>query len=113
MLRVANKDARSHVMWRKEFQGSNTKGMWIGEEEKSDYGVYSYGRHFPLYIWSRETKQWYGNDDRYSRTTSKHKSQLMPTDKNSITWLNTAQMLRIEHVGVVGFIKEKVSGLTI
>jgi len=38
--------------------------------------VYSYGKHWPLFIW--ENGVWYENEDRASVSTSKHRTQLHP-----------------------------------
>jgi hypothetical protein len=40
------------------------------------YVVYSYGPHWPLFVWHDGV--WYENKDRYSVTTSKHRSQAHP-----------------------------------
>lgn len=75
-MRIANKDARKEVANRWEFKGANTRREWIGHEAHTGYVVYSYGRHWPLFIWFDGV--WYGNADRYSVATSKHRSQLHP-----------------------------------
>lgn len=72
MDRVANSRAREYVNKRLPFIGSNTYAQWVNGK----YVVYSYGSHFPMYVWD---KGWIFNIDRYSRTTSKHQSQLRPT----------------------------------
>lgn len=75
-MKTANKDARREVANRWEFKGSNTYGEWIGKEATTGYVVYSYGRHWPLFIWFDGV--WYENGERYSVSTSKHRSQLHP-----------------------------------
>ena len=42
------------------------------------YVVYSYGPHYPLLVHDREERRWYVNTDRFSVTTSKHKTQCIP-----------------------------------
>ena len=78
MERVANRDARRYVQERKPFTGSNTEGVWRRDSNTHArrYVVTSYGNHFPLFIW--EDGVWYENVDKYSPTTTKHKSQLHP-----------------------------------
>jgi len=70
--KTSNRKARRFVQDREPFTGSNTSGGWEG---KDTYVVYSYGRHWPLFIWAG---WWYENAGRYSVTTSKHSSQLHP-----------------------------------
>ena len=72
-MRVSNKNARSLVVSRRDFTGSNIFGETNG---RGVYAVYSYGYHFPLY--ANINGQWYGNSDKYSVSTSRHYSQCNP-----------------------------------
>lgn len=71
MIRTSNQKARQYVTQRIPFKGSNTFGEW----DHGVYIVYSYGYHFPIFAWCGG---WFINNSRYSRTTSKHQSQLFP-----------------------------------
>ena len=42
------------------------------------YIVFSYGLHWPLFIYDYNKRQWYGNSDEYSITTSKRYGKLNP-----------------------------------
>ncbi|WP_212634847.1 hypothetical protein, partial [Salmonella enterica] len=42
------------------------------------YVVYSYGEHFPLFIYDHNSDTWLENSDGYSRTTSQHRSKAHP-----------------------------------
>lgn len=74
-MRIANRDSGHFVARREIFKANN-----IFSENYNDrfYIVYSYGYHFPLWVYDRKDRQWYGNSDKYSVTTSKHKSQSYP-----------------------------------
>jgi len=48
------------------------------EDRGSIYVVYSYGSHFPMYVYDNERREWYGNEDKYSSTTSRHQSHARP-----------------------------------
>lgn len=83
--KVPNRDARQFVQNRKPFTGSNLYGGWIvggwivageGETREERYVVYSYGRHWPLFIYTNGV--WFENEDKYGMTTSKHRSQSHP-----------------------------------
>lgn len=94
--RIPNTRARAYVQARKPFKGSNTFAFWqrcvapAGDHPASGvitlshvYVVYSYGFHWPLFIYEPGEEQsddgaWYENAERYSVTTSKHHSQLHP-----------------------------------
>ncbi len=72
-MKVSNRDAGRMVELRRAFQGSNTYGTEYGV---NNYAAFSYGAHWPLFVYYRGT--WYGNSEKYSVTTSKHKGQLRP-----------------------------------
>ena len=84
MEKVANYKARLLVQELKEFKGSNT----FSERTENCYTVYSYGKHFPLFVCIGY--KWYENKDRNSVSTSKHRSQLHPhveTEKCTTSFL--------------------------
>lgn len=80
---VGNSSARAYVQRCEEFNGSNTYGRVVRvnagrDNEEKMYVVYSYGVHWPLFIYHEPTGEWYENHEKHSRTTSKHRSQLHP-----------------------------------
>lgn len=106
--RVANSDARRYVQNLKEFKGSNTYSMWVHDRYGgSRYLVYSYGEHWPLFIY--EDGKWYENADKYSRTTSKHHGQLHPlyaTEEHSAD-----DMVMIADLGVARWMRRKLTSM--
>lgn len=44
------------------------------------YVVYSYRDTWPMFVFDRQTGTWYENEDKYSVTTSKHRTQCVPYD---------------------------------
>tara|TARA_R100001594_G_C3919884_1_gene235452 strand:+ start:266 stop:562 length:297 start_codon:yes stop_codon:yes gene_type:complete len=72
MLKIANKNASEYTTDKLEFAGNNTFARW----ENGAYVVYSYGDHFPMYVY--RNNQWYENSDKYSITTSKQQTQCRP-----------------------------------
>ena len=84
--RVANKDARAYVINKRPFKGSNTFGEFYhyGSREHDGsvtallYVVFSYARHWPLFVYDFKVDQWFSNCDKYSPSTSKHHTQLSP-----------------------------------
>jgi len=72
--KVSNKEARAYVQEKRVFKGSNTAGT----HRHGHYVVYSYGYHWPLFICLYGSQEWIENGDRYSVSTSKHRSQLHP-----------------------------------
>jgi hypothetical protein len=105
--RIANRDARAHIEEREEFTGSNIEAYDTASTTGTDlYVVLSYGAHFPMYIAESTyvtdgVVNWYGNKDKWGRTTTKHQSQCMPYHE-SITWFDTKDMIVIAKHGITG-----------
>jgi len=95
MERVANREARTYVNNRDEFKGNNTFGVWEGDM----YVVYSYGKHFPMYVYDSLMHVWFGNYDKYSASTSKHQSQLRPS--GDVIYRNTEFLKNVIYSGGV------------
>ena len=107
-MRVSNNKARQYVEKLEEFDGSNTKGMWHSWDEgaKKLFVVYSYGHHFPMYVYDDQENKWIGNKDKYSRSTTRHQSQLRPSSVG--LWLNTDEMTSVVRSrGIVGYLINK------
>lgn len=75
IAKVAGWKARPYVKAREAFRNHNNQlfGRW---ETPLLYVVYSYGEHWPLFVW--DGFDWYENEDKYSPTTTKHRSQTHP-----------------------------------
>jgi hypothetical protein len=73
MIKTSSGKCTQHVKNREVFKANN-----IFSESLPDgaYVVYSYGHHFPMYLYTHGV--WYRNKDRYSVSTSKHMSQASP-----------------------------------
>ena len=98
-MRVSNNKAIEYVEKLEEFDGSNTMGRWVGDENL--YVVYSYGSHFPMYIYDKVQGKWIGNKDKYSRSTTRHQSQLRPSSVG--LWLDTDEIKGLVwHGGLLG-----------
>jgi hypothetical protein len=110
-MRVSNSKARQYVEKLEEFQGSNMFGKWLDvgngrTETNLLYVVYSYGSHFPIYVWDSTEKKWIGNKDKYSRSTTRHQSQGRPSSVG--IWYDTDELKEvIWHGGLIGSIIER------
>lgn len=74
MFRVNNANARKYVQAKSLFKGSNL----FSERVSELYVVYSYGTHWPLFVYDRVSNVWYENMDKKSGTTSRHRKQAHP-----------------------------------
>lgn len=70
-------ECRHYVERRVPFHTSNKQlfGYWC---DSGVYACFSYGQHWPLFIYEPTTHQWFGNEDKYGTTTSKHYSKAYP-----------------------------------
>jgi len=102
MKQVANSKCRSLVAARLPFKGSNLWGEYI--DGTGHYVVLSYGYHFPLYIYAQG--MWFENEDGYSRSTTRHRSQARPTDKTIL--LGTRGMIALMNDGYQYLVKQRI-----
>lgn len=93
--RVANRDARRYVADKVVFSGSHLYSL---QHNDRLYVVYSYGPHFPIYIYDFELGNWFYNTDKYSPSTSKHQSQANPLAPNPI-YMDTDGMQALIRAG--------------
>ena len=108
-VKTSNIRCRALVKSRQPFTANNLFGVRMPANPDSNlterYVVYSYGTHFPLFVWQAcdqgsEFGMWFENQDRYSVTTSKHKSQSHP--HYPTTPMTTGALQRIAEDGLSG-----------
>lgn len=104
---TTNKQARELVLDKQEFKTSNGTIYGTHNLLADTYTVYSYGPHFPMYVYDYTTNQWYGNSDRYSRTTSKHQSRCRPP--SVAEWYPTHTMQQIAAHGIAGSVYHRLA----
>jgi len=100
---VTRREARAKVQALEEFKTSNGNlfARWekyhpVGTPSAWRYVVYSYGEHWPLFIWC--DGHWYGNEDKRSVTTSHHRSYAHPLQPIK-AWLTCGEMKKLAHTG--------------
>lgn len=101
-VKTSNIRCRQFVQSRQPFTANNLFGVYLeGNDELNlspRYVVYSYGTHFPLFV--HQSGVWFENQDRYSVTTSKHRSQSHPHCPTQP--MTTGAMRRIAEDGIAG-----------
>lgn len=88
MKKVQNKHVKNYVQRLEPFVASNLKAIKIG----MNYIVLSYN-WWPLFIYQDCTKKWFENQDRYSKTTSAHRTYSHPNVRTQL--LDSEQMKTI------------------
>jgi hypothetical protein len=104
-VKTSNCNARDYVQRCKEFKANNLWSEWVECMNTKDarYVVYSYDRHWPLFIYEVRTDMWFENASKYSVTTSKHRTQSHPYADT--TKLHVDDMIKVRNNGVVGMIQ--------
>lgn len=111
--RINGRLARPYVKARTEFKNSNGQlyAEWLGEdlvgENNKMYVVYSYGPHWPLFVYVPHVNTWFENKDKYGPTTSKHRTQTHPHCET--VSLTCDQIKLLERMGYNKLISERLN----
>lgn len=70
------------------------------------YVVFSYGHHYPMYVYDYEACQWFGNADKSTPTTQRHKRKFQPY--SVAQWVDTATLNSIAVSGIVNTTAERM-----
>jgi len=63
------------------------------------YAVYSYGLHYPMYVYDYEACQWYGNGSKSTQTTMRHMKLFEPY--SVAQWVDADTLMSIALHGIV------------
>ena len=105
-IKTSNCNARDYVKRLSEFKANNLWSEWVEfDHPDARYVVYSYDRHWPLFIYEVRTDMWYENTSKYGVTTSKHKTQSHPhIGSDKIIPLHVEDMIKVANNGAVGIV---------
>lgn len=106
--RINGRTARAWVLEKQPFKNSNGQffAYWQGldglENRNARYVVYSYGTHWPLFVYVPQVNLWFENKEKFSRTTSKHRMQAHPLCETVPLSLEQIKLLdRLGHSSLV------------
>ena len=105
MSRPKNLDDCVELVRKKEpFNFTNVFGTFRPERgdeilRPPTYTVYSYGLHYPMYVYDYEACQWYGNKDKSTPTTNRHMKRFEPY--SIAQWVDTQTLSNIAIHGIV------------
>lgn len=91
-MRTTNSKSYIYTTKRQEFKANNLFAKWTD----GVYVVYSYGKHFPMYIYNPIEQIWYENKDKYSQSTSKQQTQARPTGEDTVLISTDAMQREME-----------------
>lgn len=101
-----NSDARALVMLREEFKGNNIFACNRVAGGRKMYIVYSWGEHWPMFIYDDESGVWYGTSTRRSQSTGTHTRKCEPNV--TIRWMRSENLQAIALRGIVGYVEHKI-----
>ena len=109
-------DGARLARYRDEFEHASVFGLWkncwqdrnVPHENETPrvYAIYSYGYHFPMYVYDEVSGQWLGNSSKYSRTTTSHQSKYRPPEVAK--WFDTGELKAIVDFGLIGYITKRM-----
>lgn len=74
------------------------------------YVVYSYGHHYPMYVYDYEACQWIGNESKSTQTTERHKSKFKPY--SVAQWVDLHTLKSIAEYGLVNTTSHRMEQCT-
>jgi len=114
MPQIAARDFARFTTKKREFTTRNgaVYAKWVhGLPPHSVYAVYSWGDHWPLFVWCEESQTWWGNNERamgygtgkcaYSTSTQRHQQMAEP-NVPLIEWVNCETLREIITFGGAG-----------
>ena len=111
--RINRRLARPYVQQKMEFKNSNGQlyAEWIDYPAGSlaRYVVYSYGPHWPLFIYVPHgtTGTWFENKEKYGTTTSKHRTFTHP--HCDTVALSLEQMKLLDRLGYSSLVADRLN----
>jgi hypothetical protein len=139
--KINNGEASEYVTRRQAFRGNNMYGEWgyspdadVPAEQAKIYAVYSYGTHWPLFVYDPMNEQWYENNsgydwrdgrrhsntfnggsgrrsaNKFSPTTLRHHREARPSAETTLC--DVEDLKRLVKSGVVGWVQWKLRGET-
>jgi hypothetical protein len=112
--RINGRLSRPYVQRKEPFKNNNGQlyAEWVGDEWVGDpnkrYVVYSYGSHWPLFIYVPEVNLWFENKEKYGPTTSKHRTQTHP--HCDTVPLSLEQIRLLDRLGYGSLVYERING---
>ena len=109
MGKLSNSQVKSRVNDLEAFETNSGSMFSTGSRATGLYAVYSYGFHFPMYVFDTAANQWFGNHDKHSRTTTGHQNDARPS--GDIHWMNTHDMKLLTAAGsFAGVCADRMTG---
>ena len=109
--RINGRHSRGYVQSKTAFKNSNGQlyAEWKDTPDGSlaRYCVYSYGPHWPLFVYVPKVNTWFENKEKYGPTTSKHRSFTHPHCQTVLLTLEQIKLL--DRLGYTRLINDRLN----
>ena len=108
MRRIKTSNAWCHVAAHEHFQNSSgsLRGYWhTYDNGERVYVVWTYNE--PLFCYDELSRTWFGNNHKYSSTSSKHLTCAHPRGGVNIEWRDRYTMKEIANNGLAGSVRKQ------
>jgi len=92
-MKTTNTKSSIYTTKKEEFKANNLFAEWTN----GVYVVYSYGRHFPMFLYNPVKDKWFENKDKYSISTSKQQNQARPSYADTNLMSTTFMQMEIKY----------------
>ena len=106
MITINNNEAAHHAARKELFRNHKNTMFSRWRAHFTIYVVFSYTFSWPLYVWDGEAEMWFGQEEKYSSTSTRHYKQARPSA--NITVVTRDQLIQIADMGYAGYIKHKL-----
>ena len=112
--RIDVRFSRPYVQRKEPFNNPNGQlyAEWQGldgrENSEARYCVYSYGPNWPLFIYVPLVDTWFENKDKFSPTTSKHRTYTHPHCETVLLTLTQMKLLNL--LGYASLVRDRLMG---
>jgi len=95
-----NNNQMSEYTTRLEQFKTNNGTVYTTDQVHPDlYIVYSYGEHWPMYVYDDATATWIGNGEKYDQPTTNRHASLSKPNVEDIKYLNRDELDRLITLG--------------
>jgi hypothetical protein len=107
---VNNSDICTHVDKHHDFVTNNE--TVYGQKKNGYYVVYSYGEHYPMFVYDYEAEVWLGNNEKSTPITERHRKYAWPNAEIH-QWFDRFQLIEIMYYGFNNYIANRLEGATV
>jgi hypothetical protein len=111
MKKISNNQMSEYVTKMEQFKTNNGSVYTTDQVHPDLYIVYSYGVHWPMYIYDNASNAWFGNSTKYNKPTTNKHTTLAKPDVGFIHMMPKQELdYIIEFGGYAGYCAKRCMG---